>query len=229
MVLTAQGQSRGCSALSFIEKLNHIRNVHTRCLPIDSLRRRTGVYNRDRLPLIPASEMTHNLGYSALDNQFIMTSTSMNTGNVSSVRGEDSWSWTKDFIEVVSLDEGNFLQIDLDDKPVAAWRFDGNSSSSLISAHQDALALSEIVEKALSFVPRGIDMHNKLITIQDELAAERPGSNTDKDRQLMIEDAPGPQLADLADRSPLSVQKQEDVNPNDRDGDLPESVTAGGV
>jgi hypothetical protein len=157
----------------------------------------------------------------------MMTSTSINTDNVFSVRGEDSWSWTKDSIEVISLDEGNFLQFDLDDKPLAAWRFDGNSSSSLISAHHDASALSEIVEKALSFVPRGLDMHNKLIKIQDELAAERLGSITNKDQQLMLADGPDLQPTDSAGLESSAVREQADFNPNNRGKDVLEGVGEG--
>jgi hypothetical protein len=156
-----------------------------------------------------------------------MTVTSINTDNVSPVRGEDGWSWTRDSIEVVSLDEGNFLQINLDDMPVAAWRIDGNSSSSLISAHQDALALSKIVEKALSFVPRGIDMHNKLIKIQDKLAAERLGSITNKDQQLMLADGPDLQPTDSAGLESSAVREQADFNPDNRRKDVLEGVGEG--
>ncbi|KAG7528973.1 hypothetical protein FFLO_05872 [Filobasidium floriforme] len=184
---------------------------------------------KDRLPLIHGGEMAPNLSLSTLDNQFIMTNTSINTYKVSSMRGEDSWSWTKDPVTVISQYEGRSLQIQSYHYDIATWTFDNNEPTLEQPQYEDLSVLTTYVNEALSFVPRGSDMHDKLLRIQNKLETEGLDSNTDKDRQLVLEDAPGQQLADLADRSPLSVQKQQAVNPNDKDGDLPESVTAGGI
>jgi hypothetical protein len=173
--------------------------------------------------------MTPNLGYSAYDNQFMMTSTSINTDNVSSMRGMDSWSWIKEPMTIISQDEGRSLRIQSYRYDIATWTFDNNEPSLEQPQYEDLSVLTTYVNEALSFVPRGSDMHDKLLRIQNKLETERLGSNTDKDRQLVLEDASGQQSADLADHSPLSVQKQEDFNANNKDGDLPESVTAGGL
>lgn len=199
-------------------------NIHTRCLPIDSLKRRVGVYKQ-----VHGSEMALDLSLCALDNHFIMTNTSIKTSEVSSMRGEDSWSWTKDPVTIISQDEGRSLQIQSYRYNIATWTFDNNEPTLEPAQYEDLSVLTTYVNEALSFVPRGSDMHDKLLRIQNKLETERLGSNTDKDRQLVLEDVSGQQPADLAAHSPLSVQKQEDSNANNKDEDLPESVTAGGI
>lgn len=77
-------------------------------------------------------------------------------------------------------------------------------------------------------------MHNKLVRIEEKLQEDKdklthgsPTIITNEDPQLMLEGAPSQQSTDLTDRSPLSVQKQEVVNPNDREGESLEGVAAG--
>jgi hypothetical protein len=79
-------------------------------------------------------------------------------------------------------------------------------------------------------------MHNKLIRIEEKLREDQGklthGSSTcstDKDQQPMLGGASSQQPTDLTDRSPLSVQKQEDVSPNDREGESLEGVGAGEI
>lgn len=159
----------------------------------------------------------------------MMTSTSINTGNVSSVRGEDSWSWTKDPVTIISQNEGRSLQIQSYRYDIATWTFDNNEPSLEQPQYKDLSVLTTYVNDALSFVPRGSDMHDKLIRIQNKLETERLGSNTDKDQQPIVEGHPDQQSADLAGHSPLSTQKQEDVNPSNREGELLEGAAAEGI
>jgi hypothetical protein len=161
--------------------------------------------------------MAPNFSLSALDNQFIMTSTFININKVSSVREEDSWSWTRDLVTINSWNEGRSLQIEQ-------------------SQHSRPAYLRSYVKEALTIVPRGGEMHNKLIRIEEKLREDQGklthGSSTcstDKDQQPMLGGASSQQPTDLTDRSPLSVQKQEDVSPNDREGESLEGVGAGEI
>lgn len=163
-----------------------------------------------------------------------MTSTFINTDKVSSVGGEDSWSWTRDPMTINSWDEGRSLQIQSNSRDIATWTFDSNEPSLEQSQHWGPSYLRSYVKAALTIVPRGSDMHNKLVRIEEKLQEDKdklthgsPTIITNEDPQLMLEGAPSQQSTDLTDRSPLSVQKQEVVNPNDREGESLEGVAAG--
>jgi hypothetical protein len=180
--------------------------------------------------------MAPNFSLSALDNQFIMTSTFININKVSSVREEDSWSWTRDLVTINSWNEGRSLQIQSNRRDIATWTFDSNEPALEQSQHWRPAYLRSYVKEALTIVPRGGEMHNKLIRIEEKLREDQGklthGSSTcstDKDQQPMLGGASSQQPTDLTDRSPLSVQKQEDVSPNDREGESLEGVGAGEI
>lgn len=180
--------------------------------------------------------MKPNLGHSALDNQFIMTSTFTGNDKVSSVRGEDNWSWTKDPMTIISQDEGRSLQIKSNRHDIATWTFGDNEPSLEQPQHWGPSYLRLYVKDALAIVPRGSDMHNKLISIEEKLRETQGrltrGSRTivtNEDQQPIVGGHPDQQSADLAGRSPSSTYKQEDDNPNNSEGEALKGLAAGGI